>query len=142
MSPLWSREEFEGSPGAPREPVPPPAPLPYRDARGEAQPGGGPGLGRQPVLLQQGVVVKDAILLSKLPSREERRIWIRRVLDQGRQRGRRGGLEDWLRLAAAVGLSREETLDGSRVVPGVRFAVDAYIRFCDERPWPEGSPPP
>src|SRR2546428_7510313 len=26
---------------------------------------------------QQGVVIKDAILLSKLPSREERRVWIR-----------------------------------------------------------------
>ena len=87
---------------------------------------------------QQGVVVKDAILLSKLPSREERRIWIRRVVDQDGSEGDEGGLEDWLRLAAGVGLSREETLDGSRVVPGVRFAVDAYIRFCAERPWPEG----
>ena len=87
---------------------------------------------------QQGVVVKDAILLSKLPSREERRVWIRRVVDQDGSGGDEGGLEDWLRLAAGVGLSREEMLDGSRVVPGVRFAVDAYIRFCDERPWPEG----
>jgi pyrroloquinoline-quinone synthase len=87
---------------------------------------------------QQGVVIKDAILLSKLPSRRERRTWIGRLIDQDGSDGDEGGLEQWLRLAEAVGLTREVTEDGSLVVPGVRFAVDAYIHFCAERTWQEG----
>jgi pyrroloquinoline-quinone synthase len=87
---------------------------------------------------QQGIVVKDAILLSKLPSSRERRMWIGRLIDQDGSDGDEGGLEQWLRLAEAVGLTREETEDGSRVVPGVRFAVDAYIHFCADRTWQEG----
>jgi pyrroloquinoline-quinone synthase len=87
---------------------------------------------------QQGVVIKDAILLSKLPSRRERRMWIGRLIDQDGNDGDEGGAEQWLRLAEAVGLTREETEDGSRVEPGVRFAVEAYIHFCAERSWQEG----
>jgi pyrroloquinoline-quinone synthase len=87
---------------------------------------------------QQGVVIKDAILLSKLPSSRERRMWIGRLIDQDGNDEDEGGLEQWLRLARAVGLTREETEDGSRVVPGVQFAVDAYIHFCAERSWKEG----
>jgi pyrroloquinoline-quinone synthase len=87
---------------------------------------------------QQGVVIKDAILLSRLPSRRERRMWIGRLIDQDGSDEDEGGLEQWLRLAEATGLTREETEGGSRVVPGVRFAVDAYIHFCAERTWQEG----
>jgi len=87
---------------------------------------------------QQGVVVKDAILLARLPSRRERRVWVGRLIDQDGSGADEGGLEQWLRLAEAVGLSREETEGGSRVVPGVRFAVDAYKHFCAERTWQEG----
>jgi pyrroloquinoline-quinone synthase len=84
------------------------------------------------------VVVKDAVLLSRLPGRDERRVWIGRIIDQDGRHEDHGGLEEWLQLAEAVGLTREETLSGSRIVPGVRFAVDAYIGFCAERPWFEG----
>ena len=87
---------------------------------------------------QQGVVVKDAILLAKLPSSRERRMWIGRLIDQDGSDEDEGGLEQWLRLAEAVGLTREETEHGSNVVPGVRFAVDAYIHFCAEASWQEG----
>jgi pyrroloquinoline-quinone synthase len=139
MSQLWSREEFERKVGALLERAYHHR-HPFHIAMHEGK------LSREELqdwvanrfCYQQGVVIKDAILLSKLPSREERRVWIHRVVDQDGSEGDKGGLEDWLRLAAGVGLSREQTLDGSRVVPGVRFAVDAYIRFCDERPWPEG----
>ena len=87
---------------------------------------------------QQGVVIKDAIVLSKLPSRAERQMWIGRLIDQDGSDADEGGLEQWLRLAEATGLTREETESGSRVVPGVRFAVDAYIHYCAERTWQEG----
>jgi pyrroloquinoline-quinone synthase len=36
-----------------------------------------------------------------------------------------------------VGLTREEVEDERHVVPGVRFAVDAYVTFARTRPWVE-----
>ncbi len=48
-----------------------------------------------------------------------------------------GGIEAWLRLATATGLSREEVLDLRHVSPAVRFAVDAYVNFARKAPWQE-----
>ena len=48
----------------------------------------------------------------------------------------KGGIEAWLRLAEGVGLSRESVLAGEGLLPGVRFAVDAYVNFCRTQPWP------
>ena len=36
-----------------------------------------------------------------------------------------------------MGLTREEILDHRHLVPGVRFAVDAYVTFARTRPWVE-----
>jgi pyrroloquinoline-quinone synthase len=36
-----------------------------------------------------------------------------------------------------MGLTREEVEDERHVVPGVRFAVDAYVTFARTRPWVE-----
>ncbi|MBW0009562.1 MAG: pyrroloquinoline-quinone synthase PqqC [Pseudonocardiales bacterium] len=86
---------------------------------------------------QAQMPVKDAIILSRLPTRAARRVWIGRIVDQDGSGGDEGGLEQWLRLADAVGLRREDVESGTQVVPGVRLAVDAYLRFCSVRPWPE-----
>jgi pyrroloquinoline-quinone synthase len=80
---------------------------------------------------------KDAAIISNCPSREVRRRWIQRILDHDGPPGGEGGIEAWLRLGEAVGLAREEILDERHVVPGVRFAVDAYVNFCRNRPWVE-----
>src|SRR4029434_7470874 len=47
-----------------------------------------------------------------------------------------GGIEAWLRLGEACGLSRDELLQDRLLHPGVRFAVDAYVNFARTRPWP------
>ncbi len=80
---------------------------------------------------------KDAAILSNCPDREIRRAWIQRILDHDGTTGDEGGIEAWLRLAEAVGLSREEVLDLRHVLPGVRFAVDAYVQFARTAPWQE-----
>ncbi|MFD0854781.1 pyrroloquinoline-quinone synthase PqqC, partial [Actinomadura adrarensis] len=80
---------------------------------------------------------KDANILANCPSGEVRRRWIQRILDHDGTGDGQGGIEAWLRLGEAVGLSRDETLDERHVVPGVRFAVDAYVNFCRNRPWVE-----
>jgi pyrroloquinoline-quinone synthase len=86
---------------------------------------------------QKNIPVKDAIILAKLPSREDRRIWIQRIIDHDGREGAEGGIEAWVRLGEAVGIRREEMLDERRVLPAVRFAVDAYVNFCRLKPWPE-----
>src|SRR5438477_3282294 len=85
---------------------------------------------------QINIPIKDAAILSNCPVREVRRLWLHRLMDHdGTQEGE-GGIEAWLKLAEACGLSREETLREGRVLPGVRFAVDAYVNFARTRPWP------
>jgi pyrroloquinoline-quinone synthase len=86
---------------------------------------------------QENIPRKDAAILANCPHREVRRRWIQRILDHDGTADADGGIEAWLRLGEAVGLTREEIQDERHVVPGVRFAVDAYITFARTRPWPE-----
>jgi pyrroloquinoline-quinone synthase len=86
---------------------------------------------------QSQMPVKDAVILSRLPTRAARRSWIGRIVDQDGAAGYAGGLEEWLRLAEEVGLARVDVESGSRLVPGAHFAVEAYLRFCSVRPWQE-----
>jgi pyrroloquinoline-quinone synthase len=90
---------------------------------------------------QIAIPVKDAAVLANCPDREVRRGWIQRILDHdGFELGGikdEGGVEAWLRLAEATGLTREEVTDLRHVVPGVRFAVDAYVNFARRAPWQE-----
>lgn len=84
---------------------------------------------------QKNIPVKDALILSKLPSKEERRKWIQRIMDHDGTAEHEGGIEAWIRLGEAVGIPREEMLDERHVLPAVRFAVDAYVNFCRLQPW-------
>jgi len=85
---------------------------------------------------QKNIPVKDALILSKLPSREDRREWIQRIIDHDGRADGEGGIEAWIRLGEAAGIPREEMLDERHVLPAVRFAVDAYVNFCRLEPWP------
>ena len=86
---------------------------------------------------QRSIPLKDAAILSNCPDREVRRKWIRRILEQDGTTGEEGGNQAWIRLGEACGLSREEIVDERHVLPGVRFAVDAYVQFARTRPWQE-----
>jgi len=90
---------------------------------------------------QIAIPVKDAAILSNCPDRDVRRGWVQRILDHdGFEIGGvrdEGGIEAWLRLSEAVGLTREEVQDLRHVVPAVRFAVDAYVNFARRAPWQE-----
>ncbi len=114
---------------------------------------------------QRNIPLKDAAILSNCPVREVRRVWIHRILDHdgvlpkavesavlsgktGKENALRtahtiapapkheGGIEAWLRLGEACGLSRDELLQDRHLQPGVRFAVDAYVNFARTQPWP------
>jgi pyrroloquinoline-quinone synthase len=106
---------------------------------------------------QRNIPIKDAAILASCPVREVRRAWIHRILEHdgvssgvvesavlsGESAGphahataNEGGIEAWLRLGEASGLSRNELLDNRHLLPGVRFAVDAYVNFARNQPWP------
>jgi len=86
---------------------------------------------------QISIPVKDAAILANMPEREHRRQWIRRILDHDGTQGEEGGIEAWLRLGEAAGLAREDIVSLRQVLPGVRFAVDAYVNFARRVPWQE-----
>ena len=82
---------------------------------------------------QTRIPIKDAIILSKSEDPEFRRQWIRRIHDHDGEREGEGGLALWERLATGVGLTVESVRDLGRVLPGVRFACDAYVELVRER---------
>ena len=87
---------------------------------------------------QLAIPIKDAAILSNCPEQAVRRVWIQRIIDHDGREGSEGGLEAWLRLAEAMGVPRDVVVSEAWVLPGVRFAVDAYVQFCRTRPWLEG----
>lgn len=86
---------------------------------------------------QINIPLKDAAILSNCPDRHTRRLWIQRLLDHDGTDDDAGGIEAWVRLADAVGLEREALWSLDYVLPGVRFAVDAYVNFARRAPWQE-----
>jgi pyrroloquinoline-quinone synthase len=80
---------------------------------------------------------KDAAIIANCPDRDTRRKWVRRILDHDGYDGHEGGIEAWIRLGEATGISRDDLLSLKLLVPGVRFAVDAYVNFARQAPWQE-----
>jgi pyrroloquinoline-quinone synthase len=88
---------------------------------------------------QFSIPMKDGAVLSNCPDREVRRLWIQRIFDQDGSGGEAGGLEAWIRLGEACGISRTELMSLQMVLPAARFAVDAYVNFARTRPWQEAA---
>jgi pyrroloquinoline-quinone synthase len=90
---------------------------------------------------QTRIPVKDALILSKSDDSAFRRSWIRRIHDHDGMLesantstvpAAEGGLAKWERLAVGVGLDVERVRSCAEVLPGVRFACDAYVNFVRE----------
>lgn len=86
---------------------------------------------------QKSIPLKDAAILSNCPELAVRREWITRIIDHDGTVENAGGIESWLRLGEALGVPREELESERGVLPGVRYAVDAYVNFARQRPWIE-----
>ena len=82
---------------------------------------------------QSRIPAKDAALLARLPTPELRREWRRRLVDHDGDAPGTGGIARWLRLAEGVGLDRDYVQSTHGILPGTRFAVDAYVAFVGER---------
>src|SRR5215469_2327991 len=57
---------------------------------------------------QENIPRKDAVIIANCPDRDVRRRWVRRILDHDGGESGEGGIEAWLRLAEAAGMTREE----------------------------------
>jgi pyrroloquinoline-quinone synthase len=90
---------------------------------------------------QISIPLKDAAILSNCSDPEIRREWILRILDHDgfdlNGIHAAGGIEAWIQLGQAVGLSRDDVTSLRFVAPASRFAVDAYVNFARQRPWQE-----
>ena len=86
---------------------------------------------------QINIPLKDAAIIANCNERAVRRNWVQRILDHDGFGDDPGGIESWLRLAEAVGLERASVESLEDLLPGVRFAVDAYVNFARRAPWPE-----
>jgi len=82
---------------------------------------------------QSMIPVKDAALLSRLPTPELRRIWRQRLVDHDGEGPDEGGIARWLALTDALGLDRDYVVSTEGVLPATKFAVEAYVHFVRER---------
>lgn len=83
---------------------------------------------------QTRIPIKDALIVSKSEDPTFRRMWLRRIRDHDGEQEGEGGLVLWLELARGVGLDADEVRSFRYVLPGVRLACDAYVRFVREAP--------
>ena len=82
---------------------------------------------------QSRIPAKDATLLARLPTADLRRAWRSRLHDHDGDAPGQGGVARWLKLAEGVGLDRAYVESTAGILPGTRFAVDAYVAFVRDR---------
>jgi pyrroloquinoline-quinone synthase len=87
---------------------------------------------------QASIPRKDLALMSNMHDKGMRLEWRQRYFDHDGNGEDEGGIERWLRLTSALGLSRDYVISTSGILPGTRHAVDAYVNFVRQRPLLEG----
>jgi pyrroloquinoline-quinone synthase len=88
---------------------------------------------------QSRIPAKDAYLVARLPDPGLRRLWRSRIEDhdgdiQPEGAEQNGGIARWLKLTDGLGLERDYVVSTAGILPGTRYAVDAYVNFVRDRP--------
>ena len=81
---------------------------------------------------QSRIPIKDALILARIEDPTFRRLWRKRIEDHDGTAAEEGGIARWLSLAEATGLSREQVSSERHVLPGVRYAVNEYLRLVQQ----------
>jgi pyrroloquinoline-quinone synthase len=84
-------------------------------------------------IYQARIPVKDAIIVSRLPTADLRRVWRQRLEDHDGAKPGEGGLERWLKLTDGLGLERAVVISEAQALPATIFAADAYVHFVRDR---------
>jgi coenzyme PQQ biosynthesis protein C len=82
---------------------------------------------------QAMIPIKDASLIARCEDSAVRREWRSRLVDHDGEREGDGGIARWLKLTDGLGLERDYVTSLRGLLPGTRFAVDAYVRFVREK---------
>ena len=82
---------------------------------------------------QAKIPMKDAAIVARMEDSALRRVWRQRIIDHDGERDGDGGIERWLRLTDGLGLPRSYVASTKGILPGTRFAVEAYVHFVRER---------
>ena len=82
---------------------------------------------------QRQIPIKDAYVLTRLPTPELRLLWRSRLVDHDGEAPGTGGIARWLKLTDGLGLERAYVESLAGLLPTTRFAVDAYVNFVRDR---------
>ncbi|MBV1707632.1 MAG: pyrroloquinoline-quinone synthase PqqC [Hyphomicrobiales bacterium] len=82
---------------------------------------------------QSMIPIKDATVLARMDDAAVRREWRHRLEDHDGLAPGDGGIERWLKLTDSLGFSRSYVMSTAGILPGTRFAVEAYVHFCAEK---------
>ena len=82
---------------------------------------------------QAMIPLKDASLIARCDDSAVRREWRGRLYDHDGDSEGDGGIARWLKLTDGLGLDREYVTSLRGLLPGTRFAVDAYVHFVREK---------
>jgi pyrroloquinoline-quinone synthase len=82
---------------------------------------------------QSQIPIKDATILARFEDAALRREWRRRIIDHDGDSEDTGGLRRWIALTDGLGLDRAYVESTKGILPGTRFAVDAYVHFVRDR---------
>jgi coenzyme PQQ biosynthesis protein C len=83
---------------------------------------------------QSRIPIKDSLLLAKSDNPAFCRAWRKRILDHDGDQDGHGGVERGIQLAESSGLSRDHVIPCDGILPGVRYAVDAYLAPVRDSP--------
>src|SRR6201997_1936341 len=76
---------------------------------------------------QNIIPIKDSVILSRSEDPAFRLAWRKRIVDHDGDGTGPGGIEKWIHLAESTGLDRARVISGAEILPGVRYAVNAYL---------------
>jgi coenzyme PQQ biosynthesis protein C len=79
------------------------------------------------------IPIKDASLIARCEDSAVRREWRSRLVDHDGEREGDGGIASWLKLTDGLGLERGYVMSLRGLLPGTRFAVEAYVHFVREK---------
>ncbi len=82
---------------------------------------------------QAMIPIKDATLIARMEDPALRRVWRQRIIDHDGENESDGGIERWLKLTEGLSLPRAYVVSLKGLLPGTRFAVEAYVHFVRDK---------
>ena len=82
---------------------------------------------------QAMIPIKDASLIARCDDSAIRREWRSRLVDHDGAHEGDGGIARWLKLTDGLGLDRDYVTSLRGLLPGTKFAVEAYVHFVRDK---------